>query len=317
MKELVGGEAMNAAVPKKGLLQQYIKHKDLMLMFLPGFLLLIVFRYFPIFGITIAFKDFKMLEGILGSKWVGFENFRQLFSGGDFIQAFVNTLNISLLKLIFGFPAPIILAIVLNEVVFLKYKKVVQTLTYIPHFFSWVILSGIITMVFSADGPVNNLLLMAGASHPVEFFANGTYFICLLVATSVWQSVGWSSVLYIATIAGIDASLYEAAALDGAGKWKQIVHITVPSMIPTIITVFILNLGHVLNAGFDQIYNMYNVMVYDVSDIIDTYVLRKMSNMDYSLGMAASLFKSLISFALVVIFNFIANKISDNEMGIW
>lgn len=296
---------------------EYKKHWDLMLMFLPGFLLLIVFRYIPMAGITIAFKDFKMLDGIMASPWVGLKHFKELFSGTDFPQAFRNTLVISLLRLILGFPAPVLLAILLNEVRSLRYKKLIQTFTYLPHFFSWVVLGGIIKMIFATDGPANELLMMLGMKQPMQFFASGPLFITMLIITAVWQGLGWGSVLYMATIAGIDECLYEAASLDGAGKFKQILHITIPCLVPTMITQFILNLGGVLNAGFDQIYNLYNITVFEYSDIIDTYVLRRMQSMDYSLATAAGVLKSVICFALVILSNKVANKISDGEMGIW
>lgn len=308
---------------KKGLfcknetIRSCIKHYDLLLMVLPGLLLLLVFRYGPIYGLTIAFKDFTMSNGIWGSAWNGLENFKRLFAGNEFGKVFKNTVVISLIKLLFTLPAPIVLALLLNELKALKVKKVVQTCTYIPYFFSWIVLSGIITSVFSVRGPINLLLSLIGIEKPIEFFGNGTMFILMLVITEIWKSCGWNSILYIATISGIDESLYEAAKIDGANRWRQTLSITIPSIIPTIVTVFILNLGGVLNAGFDQIYNLYNPTVYDVSDIIDTYVLRRMEVMDYSLGTAAGLFKSVISLVLVVLSNWFVNSISNNELGLW
>ena len=316
----INGSALpkrRSAQPGSELLHGCVKHFELLLMVLPGLLLLLIFRYGPIYGLTIAFKDFNMSDGIWGSAWSGFENFRRLFAGDEFLKTFKNTLVISLLKLLFTLPAPIVLALLLNELKGTGFKRIVQSCTYIPYFFSWIVLSGIITSVFSTRGPVNLLFSLLGASKPVEFFGNGALFISMLIVTEVWKNYGWNSILYIATMSGIDESLYEAARIDGAGRWRQIISITIPCIIPTIVTVFILNLGGILNAGFDQIYNLYNPTVYDVSDIIDTYVLRRMDVMDYSLGTAAGLFKSVISLILVVLSNRFINLISGDELGLW
>ena len=298
------------------LLNEYIKNSDLMLMFLPGLIALIVFNYIPLYGILIAFKDYKMLDGVIGSQWVGLDNFQRLFSGADFGNVLKNTLVISILKYILGFPAPIMLALLLNEVRAQKFKKTVQTISYLPHFFSWVILGGIVTMLFSTTGPVNEILSYFGVQKPLQFFSNGQLYIILLVVTAIWASVGWGSIVYLAAISGIDESMYEAAYLDGANRLKQTFYITIPTLIPTIVTVGILNLGGILNAGFDQIYNTYNPSVYQVADIIDTYVLRRMQQMDFSLGTAVGLFKSVVGVILIMGTNYIIKIITDGEQGI-
>lgn len=302
---------------KLSILSEHIKYWDLMLLFLPGLLLLIIFKYVPMYGILIAFKDYKMLDGVMASPWVGMEHFKRLFQGHDFVNVLRNTIVISFLKMLFGFPAPIILAILLNEVKSSKYKRLVQTFSQLPHFFSWVVLGGIITMVFSSQGPVNELLKIFGMKEGISFFGKTGAFIFLLIFTAVWQSIGWGSIIYLASITGIDETIYEAATIDGAGRWKQIINITVPCLIPTIVTMFILNLGHVMDAGFDQIFNLYNPTVYEVSDILDTYVFRRLQAMDYSFGTAVGLFKSVVGLILVVTTNWVANKISDGEQGIW
>ena len=302
-------------VRAKHLLLQYKKHYPLVLMIVPGLIALILFNYLPIYGVTIAFKDFKLLEGITGSDWIGMDNFVELFSGNDFLHVLRNTVVISLLKLACGLPAPIILALLLNEVRHTTYKKVIQTFTYMPHFFSWVVLSGIITMIFSTSGPVNAVIQALGGQ-PLSFFGDGGLFIGLVVGTSVWQTVGWGTIIYMAALSGVDDSLYEAAVIDGAGRWKQAIYISIPCILPTIATVFILNLGSVLNAGFDQIYNMYNPTVYEVSDIIDTYVLRRLQEMDYGIGTAADLFKSVVGLMFVLAGNWLTKKLSGDEMGI-
>lgn len=302
-------------IKKEPLWKQYKKNYALVLMVLPGLIALIIFNYFPIYGVTIAFKNYKMTAGITGSPWVGMANFTKLF-GNDFLPVLRNTVVISLLKLVCGFPAPIILALMLNEVGNTKYKKLIQTFTYMPHFFSWVVLAGIITMVFSAAGPINDILKFFGAKEPILFFGNGTMFITMVVLTAVWQGIGWGTIVYIAALSGVDEALYEAAVIDGAGRWKQTLYISIPCILPTVATVFILNLGSVLNAGFDQIYNMYNPTVYNVADIIDTYVLRKLQKMDYGVGTAADLFKSVVGLVFVLAGNKLTKKLSDNEMGI-
>lgn len=316
MKVRTKNELSRSGLKKESLIKQYIKHYPLVLMLLPGLIALILFNYLPIYGVTIAFKDFKLLEGITGSDWEGFKHFIKLFSGNDFPRILRNTVVISFLKLLFGIPAPIILALLLNEVKCTGYKKVIQTFTYLPHFFSWVVLAGIITMVFSSSGPVNTVLQTLGMNKPLEFFSDNKLFVGMIVFTAVWQGVGWGTIIYMAALSGVDESMYEAAVIDGAGRWKQALYISIPSILPTITTVFILNLGSVLNAGFDQVYNMYNPTVYEVADIIDTYVLRLLQKMDYGVGTAADLFKSVVGLMFVLGGNWLTKKLSDDEMGI-
>ena len=281
-----------------------------------AFAFLIVFKYVPMPGVLIAFKDFRMSEGILGSPWNGLQNFRDLFMGPGFLPALRNTLTISLMRLGFGFLAPVVLALLLNEVRLSGYKRGVQTLTYMPHFISWVILGGIFLMLFSVDGPINALVTGLGYE-PIPFMTQPGWFLFILVASAIWQGVGYGSVIYLAALSGIDPQLYEAAVVDGAGRWKQTLHITLPSLVPTMITLFILALGGILNAGFDQIYNMYSLPVESVSDILDTYVLRRLIEMDYGLATAAGLFKSLVGMALVIGANAVSKALSKGEQGVW
>jgi len=208
------------------------------------------------------------------------------------------------------------LALMLNEVRVSWYKRTVQTVTYIPYFLSWVILGGIFLMIFAQNGPANQIAYLFGVD-PIEFLTDDFWFIVVVIATGIWQAAGYGAVIYLAALSGISPDLYEAAVVDGAGRWKQTVHITIPGLIPTIITLFILNLGHVLNAGFDQIYNMYNPMVYDAADIIDTYVLRRIVLMDFGLATGAGLFKSVVGLVMVVLANWIARRVSGGEQGIW
>ena len=297
-------------------LTQYRRHKGLLLLVAPGLAFFLVFNYLPMFGLVLAFKEFRLSAGILGSEWSGLENFSRLFGGADFPNALRNTVTISLLRLLFGFFAPIALALMLNEIRVSWYKRTVQTVTYIPYFLSWVILGGIFLMIFSQSGPANQIGQLFGVS-PIEFLTNDFWFIVVVIVTGIWQAAGYGAVIYLAALAGISPDLYEAAVVDGAGRWKQTLHITIPGLVPTIITLFILNLGHVLNAGFDQIYNMYNPMVYDAADIIDTYVLRRIVLMDFGLATGAGLFKSVVGLLMVVLANSLARRLSGGEQGIW
>ena len=297
-------------------LTQYRRHKGLLLLVAPGLAFFLVFNYLPMFGLVLAFKEFRLSAGILGSEWSGLENFSRLFGGADFPNALRNTITISLLRLLFGFFAPIALALMLNEIRVSWYKRTVQTVTYIPYFLSWVILGGIFLMIFSQSGPANQIIQLFGVS-PIEFLTDDFWFIVVVIATGIWQAAGYGAVIYLAALAGISPDLYEAAVVDGAGRWKQTLHITIPGLVPTIITLFILNLGHVLNAGFDQIYNMYNPMVYDAADIIDTYVLRRIVLMDFGLATGAGLFKSVVGLLMVIWANSLARRLSGGEQGIW
>ena len=294
----------------------YRRHKGLLALGLPGILFFLLFNYLPMLGLVIAFKDFRLVDGIMGSAWSGLDNFRRLFGGADFPLALRNTVTISLLRLCFGFFAPIALALMLNEIRVSWYKRTIQTVTYIPYFLSWVILGGIFLIMFAQNGPVNQLAMMVGIE-PVEFLTNDFWFIVVIIVTGIWQAAGYGAGIYLAALSGISPDLYEAAVVDGAGRWKQTWHITIPGLIPTIVTLFILNLGHVLNAGFDQIYNMYNPMVFDAADIIDTYVLRRIVLMDCGLATGAGLFKSVVGLLMVVLANSLARRATGGEQGIW
>ncbi len=294
----------------------YRKYGALTIMFLPVVLYFLLFHYGPMYGVTLAFKEFNLSKGILGSPWVGLDNFREIFGTSSFIRAFKNTVIISLLKLICGFPMPIVLALMLNEVKNLKFKKTIQTISYLPHFLSWIILSGLFMQLLSpSNGIVNYLLGLAGVE-PIYFMADNRWFRFILIITEVWKGAGWGSIIYLATIAGISQEIYEAAECDGTGRFQKIFYITLPMLTPTIIIMFILNLGGIMNAGFDQVLNMYNTAVYETADIIDTYVYRYgLGQMKYSLATAVGLFKNLIGFTLVIITNKISNSIG--EYGIW
>ena len=291
--------------------------KALLLLFLPTIVFFLIFHYGPMAGLLVAFKDYVMAEGIIGSKWVGFGNFERLFFSGDFWKVIRNTLVISFLRMTFGFAAPIILALLLNELRLLLLKQTVQTFSYLPHFFSWVILGGIFLMLLSGNGPINSFVRACGGS-TVPFLTNGPWFIAVIIITGIWQGAGYGAIIYLAALSGINPDLYEAAEVDGANRWQQTLHITLPSLVPTIITLFILGIGNILSAGFDQIYNMYNPMVLEVADIVDTFVLRQlMESLDFSIGTAAGMFKAVVGITLIIITNYTARKMSGGEQGVW
>lgn len=284
---------------------------QLHLMLLPGILLILIFRYLPLAGITIAFKEYYPAKGIFGSKWVGLENFQYMLTLPDTTRVMWNTLKIAVLKILINFPIPIIVAILLNEVRSNLFKRSVQTIIYLPYFISWVILSGMILDIFSLEGVLNQGLQALGME-PAFFLGDNSKFVGVLVGTDVWKNFGYGTVVYLAAITGVDESLYEAARIDGAGRFRQILHVTLPGIAPIVMLMMILNLGNVLNAGFEQVFNLYNPLVYESADIIDTFVYRiSLIQANYSLGTAVGLLKSLVSFILIVSSYALANKYSD------
>lgn len=300
---------------KKTFAKRFRTNIPLLIMLLPGFVQLLLFHYKPIYGLLIAFQDYRPRAGVMGSEFVGFANFIELFSNYKFGPVLRNTFTISFLRIIFGWPMPIVLALLLNEIRCGWFKKLAQSLTYIPHFFSWVIMAGIFKMLFSTVGPVNYLLGFIGIN-PIPFFSDNTWFLVLIIATAVWQGIGSGAIVYIAALAGVDESLYEAAYIDGAGKMRQVWSITLPSIMGTITTVFIMNLSGVLNAGFDQLFNMYNYSVYEVADIIDTYSYTLLMRSEWELGTALGFFKSIVGLVFVLTSNWVIKKISNDEYGI-
>jgi putative aldouronate transport system permease protein len=270
----------------------------------------------PIYGLVIAFKDYTFSEGIMGSPWVGLAVFKEMFASPAFWDVFKNTIVISLLQFAFGFPAPIIFALLLNEITAMKPKKAFQTISYLPHFVSWVILAGLFSQFLSpSTGPVN-ILLQALGQKPIYFMADPKWFVFVLILTEVWKSIGWGSIIYLAALSGIDAEMYEAASIDGAGRWVKMKSITLPSLAPVITVMLILAIGKLVNDNFDQIFNMYNPAVYKVADVMSTYLYRKgLEDMEYSLATAMGLFKNVIAFAMVMGANALAKRINEN--GIW
>jgi putative aldouronate transport system permease protein len=268
------------------------------------------------YGVILAFKDYRFIDGIFGSPWAGWENFRTLVEGRDFPRAFRNTVIISLYKLIFGFPAPIILALLLNELRVILFKRIVQTLSYLPHFLSWVVLAGVFMELFSPTRGIVNYIITAMGGEAIFFFGDKDWFRTLLVSTDVWKSVGWGSIIYLAALSSVDTSLYEAAVVDGANRWKQMVHITLPALIPVTTIMFIFAVGGIITDDFDQVFNFYNPAVYEVADVLSTYTYRVgISEMEYGLATASGLFTNVIALILIVSANFIVRRYS--EYGIW
>lgn len=276
----------------------------------------IIFHYLPMYGVVIAFKNFKPVDGILGSKWNNFRHFRDLFTSTGFFRVFKNTIKISLLRLTFGFPAPIILALLINEIWHVRFKKTVQTISYLPVFMSWVVLAGVFFEFLSVQrGPINYLIKILGGQ-PIDFFTDKRFFIPMLIFTGVWRGMGWGAVIYLASLSSVNPELYESAELDGANRFHKAIHISLPSLAPVITILFILNLGGILDAGFDQIFNMYNPLVMEVADIIDTYVYRMgLVNAEYDFSAAVGLFKNVVGLILIIITNSLVARISD--YGIW
>lgn len=276
-------------------------------MLIPGVILTFIFAYIPLYGVVIAFQDYNPGMGF-SSPWVGLEHFKFLFSQPAFVQTIWNTLYIAFFKLIGGVIVPVTVALLLNELVSEKLKRVFQTLVYIPNFLSWVIMAGVLMEILSKNGAINQVLGMIGMD-PINFLGDAKVFPWTMIVTDIWKGFGFGTVVYLAALAGIDPGLYESALMDGASRWKQTIYITIPLLMPTIILMLVLSLGGVLSAGFDQIFNLYSPVVYETGDIIDTYVYRLgIKEAQYSVGAAVGLFKSAVSFVLVGASYILADK---------
>lgn len=302
---------------KESLVENIRKFWPLYVMVLPGVIFIVLFRFVPLFGSIIAFQNYSVTKGIWGSTWVGLKNFQDLFKYPDFQRVFFNTLILGGLRIVFTFPAPVLLALMLNEVTKNYLKKPIQTILYIPHFLSWVVVGGITFDILGMSGVFNTI--RAGFNlEPVLLMQNEAFFRPIYVITTIWKETGWGTVVYLAALTAIDPSLYESAMIDGANKFKQIIHITLPLLLPTVITLFLLNIGSFIDLGFDQVFNLITPMTYNVGDIFDTYVFRVgILQARYSYTTAVGLFQSIIGFVLVFSFNKIANKVSNGEGGLW
>ncbi len=281
------------------------------LMMLPGMIFLIIFHLVPMGGLLMAFQDFMPIKGLFGSRFVGLKNFERLFKLPTFWRVLRNTVVISVGKLVLVMVASVIFALLLNECRHVKYKRIIQTTVYLPHFLSWVILAVMFSNVFSYTGIVSQIAQMFGGD-PTMFMISNSWFRKILIGGEIWKEFGYGAIVYVAAITGIDPTLYEAAGIDGAGRWKKMWYITLPSIIPTIVLMTTLNIGKLLKGGFDQVFNLYSPLVYETGDIIDTYVYRMgLVDLQYSNGTAVGLFQSLIGFILLVI----AYKLADKLVG--
>lgn len=281
---------------------------------LPAMIYVLLFRYKSFLGIQIAFKNYRITKDMWACDWNGLQNFRKLFTNPMFTTVLGNTVSISLMKILFGFPAPIIVALMLNEVRSTRYKRMLQTVMYLPHFLSWVVVGSLVFMFFAPESGVVSQLWMSLTGHSINIMMNPKTFRWLLVLSDIWKGVGWGTIVYMAALAGIDAQLYEAAHIDGANRRQQVWYITLPCLMPTIMTMLVLRMGGILNAGFDQIFVLQNDLVYRVSEVIDTYVYRiSFSQGQYSVGAAAGLFQSVIGLLFVLAANK-ASALLDQEV---
>ncbi|MDN4603519.1 ABC transporter permease subunit [Paenibacillus sp. F6_3S_P_1C] len=292
--------------------KQFIRNVPLHLMILPGLIIIIVFGYIPMAGLSIAFQNFSPIAGFKNMNWVGLDNFRYLFDLPGFSQVVWNTVFISAMKIVSGLVIPVLVALLLNEVRKTGFKRTIQTVIYMPHFFSWVILAGIIVDVLSPSTGIVNMLLKAIGVEPVQFLASNEWFPYILVITDQWKEFGFGTIIYLAALTNIDKSLYEASVMDGAGRWKQTWHITLPGIRPIVILMVTLSLGNVLNGGFDQVFNLYNPLVYESGDILDTMIYRiGLQDAQYSVSTALGLIKSVVSFIFIGLGYFLAYRLAN------
>lgn len=274
----------------------------------------IVFKYVPMYGVQLAFKNFTYRKGIMGSPWIGWENFTALFNNAQFTRTILNTITISFGRLLFTFFVPILMAVLLNEIRCSAFKRTIQTVMYLPHFLSWVIISGIAYSLLSVNGGFINKIIVALGGTSYNFLLEPDAFRPILYISGIWKEVGWESIIYLAALAGINPELYEASTVDGAGRFRQMLHVTWPGIRNTVVIMLILTVSRIMSAGFDQIFNLYSAPVFAVGDIIDTYTYRELFlKSRFGEGTAAGLFQAIINLAVVVITNMIAKALNDGE----
>lgn len=296
------------------LIKDFARNKYIYLMLLPVVLYYLIFHYGPMYGALMAFQDFNVVKGVWGSPWVGFDNFTTFFNSIYFGRLIRNTLAINVLDLFFHFPAPIILALVLNEITAPWFKRTVQTITYLPHFVSLIVVVGMMVDFLARDGMINTLLATFGIT-PIPFMQRADLYWGLFVGSGIWQTIGWGSIVYLAAITNIDPTLYEAATVDGANRWHQLRHITLPGIMPTIIIFFILRMGSMMSVGYEKTILMYNSMTYETADVINSYVYRKgVLNADYSFSAAVGLFNSVLNFGLLLFANRLSKKVGETGL---
>ncbi len=300
---------------KKAKLKKLLNNYQLYLFLLPALIYFIVFHYFPMYGVIIAFKNFIATQGIMGSPWVGFKHFERFFESFQFWSLIKNTLGLSVLQLIIGFPLPIILALMMNQIRHEKYKRFVQTVVYAPHFISVVVLAGMIYVFFSNNGLINNFIMMFGGES-ISFMAKPEWFKPLYIGSGVWQETGWAAIIYLAALAGVSPELHEAAVMDGASKWHRILHVDIPAIMPTAVILLILSVGNIMNIGFEKAYLLQTPLNQPSAEIIPTYVYKMgLQQAQYSFAAAVGLFNAVINLVLLVAVNKFAKKLSGQ--GLW
>ncbi|VIZ27058.1 protein LplB [Streptococcus pneumoniae] len=306
---------MNQEILKKSKIQLTVEHIQkywiLYLMMIPATVLLILFTYGPMYGIIMAFQDFTVFKGYTGSPFVGLKHFQRLFSDPLFYRLFKNTFMVGVLDFLFSFPAPLIFALILNEVRKVRFKSVVQSISYLPHFIPLVVMVGIIFELFGSYGIINSLLSSLGME-PISFFTKSEWFLPIYIGSGVWKTIGWGSIIYMGALTNIDSTLYEAADMDGANRWHKMWHVTLPSLRPTVVTLFILNAGGIMQVGFEKVFLMSSPATYEVSDVLSTYVYRQgILNSDFSYSAAVGLFNNIVALLFVLLANKIAKKLGE------
>ena len=318
MKSAAGASPVTARGARKPFLQRMVRdfkqNKYVYLMLLPVLAYYIIFHYVPMYGAQIAFRDYIPVLGIAESEWIGWENFQDFFGSPSFTQLVRNTLAINVIDLIFGFPAPIILALLLNELTSPRFKRLVQTVTYMPYFISIVVLVGMVLDFAAREGLINQILIGFGLQ-PINFMTLPEWYWPIYVGSSIWQTVGWGSIIYLAAITGIDPALYEAAKVDGASRWRQLLHITLPGIAATIVVLFLLRVGQMMNVGFEKTILLYNPLVFDTADVISSYTYRRgILDANYGFSSAVGLFNSVINFTLLLFSNWLARRRSGSGL---
>lgn len=294
--------------------RDFQRHWGIYLMFVPVFIYFIIFHYLPLYGAQIAFKDYIPIKGIEGSKWVGFKHFSSFFNGLYFGRLMRNTLLLSLLQLLFGFPAPIILALLMNELRCRPFKRVVQTVTYLPYFVSLMVVCSLVINFTSVNGLINDIIVALGGKRS-SLLLNPANYRTIHVASGIWQNMGWNSIVYMAALSAVDQELYEAAVIDGANRWKQTLHVTLPGIVPTIVIMLIMRLGQIMNVGFEKVILLYNDATLETADVISTYVYRRgLLDNAYSFSAAVGLFNSVVNTVLLVGANTISRKLNETSL---
>ncbi|MGI6725323.1 MAG: ABC transporter permease [Christensenellales bacterium] len=295
--------------------KDYWRNKVLILMILPVIIYFLVFKYFPMYGALIAFKNFKPRLGFAGSKWVGFEQFEKFFNSRYFSRILGNTIKLSLMEIVFGFPAPVILALMLNEVRRNKFKRAVQTITYMPHFISMVVMCGIVVSFCDTNGIVTRFFSSLTETAPRNLLTVPAYFRPIYVISGIWQEVGFGSIIYLSALSTIDPVLYEAATIDGANRWKQLIHVTIPGILMTVMIMLLLRVGRIMSVGYEKVLLLYNASTYESAEIISTFVYKRgLLDSDYSLGAAIDLFNSVINLVLLLVFNSLSKRLTETSL---